>query len=101
MKNSRPRIEREKRIVSQMISLYCCRREGNRVPCAACRELETYAHRRLDACRYGEAKPACKRCMTHCYAPAQRERIRRVMRFSGPLMILYAPLEALRHWIGR
>jgi hypothetical protein len=26
-----------------------------------------------------------------------RERMREVMRFSGPRMLLYAPMEAIRH----
>jgi hypothetical protein len=33
----------------------------------------------------------------HCYRAQQRERIRRVMRYSGPRMLLAHPLLALLH----
>jgi hypothetical protein len=51
----------------------------------------------LETCRYGPLKGSCKQCTVHCYAPAQREKIRAVMRYAGPRMLLYHPLEALRH----
>ncbi len=93
------KIEREKRVVSRMIAIYCRHKEGNIQLCDSCRELETYAHRRLEGCRYGESKTSCKKCPMHCYAPKYRERIRTVMRYSGPLMLLYAPVTAVRHII--
>ena len=93
------RIEREKVTVSLMIRLYCRRKEGNKNLCAQCSELEEYAHKRLSACRYGEQKTSCKKCPTHCYRKDMREKIREVMRFAGPRMILHHPLEAIRHLI--
>ncbi len=92
------RIENEKQTVERMIRLWCRRREGNAELCAGCRELLDYALERLDRCPYGEGKPACKKCATHCYRSAMRERIREVMRFSGPRLIFYAPGAALRYW---
>ena len=80
-----------------MIQLYCRRREGNRNLCEECSKLEEYAHKRLSACKYGEQKTSCKKCPTHCYRKDMRERIRQVMRFAGPRMILYYPIEAIRH----
>ncbi|VDR36142.1 Nitrous oxide-stimulated promoter [Alistipes sp. cv1] len=80
-----------------MIRLYCRRKEKNAVLCEDCRELLTYSHKRLDLCRYGNKKGACKKCPTHCYASAFREKIREVMRFSGPRLILHYPLAAIRH----
>ena len=91
------RIEEEKRVVEQMIRLYCRRKEGNEVLCPSCHELLDYAHRRLDRCRYGEEKPTCKKCPIHCYRPEMKERIRAVMRWSGPRMILYHPVDAIKH----
>ncbi|MDY2916653.1 MAG: nitrous oxide-stimulated promoter family protein [Muribaculaceae bacterium] len=91
------RIEEEKTVVEQMIRLYCRRREGNRELCAGCAELLDYARARLDRCRFGADKPTCRRCPVHCYRPEMKERIRRVMRWSGPRMLLYHPLAALRH----
>lgn len=50
------RIEQEKKVVEQMIRLYCCRKEGNRTLCLACKELLDYAHARLDHCPFGNRK---------------------------------------------
>lgn len=94
---SNTRIEEEKAVVEQMIRLYCRRKEGNEVLCPSCQELLDYAHRRLDRCRYGEEKPTCKKCPIHCYRPEMKERIRAVMRWSGPRMILYHPVDAIKH----
>ena len=41
----------------------------------------------------------CSNCKVHCYKPEMREKIREVMRFSGPRMILYHPIMAIRHVI--
>ena len=38
-------------------------------------------------------------CRVHCYNREMREQIRRVMRFSGPRMLLHHPVMALRHVI--
>ncbi len=65
--------------------------------CADCAELLEYAGRRLAACRYGSDKPTCASCPTHCYAPAQREQMRAVMRYAGPRMIREHPLLAVAH----
>ena len=91
------RIEEEKAVVEQMIRLYCRKYEGHTKLCPSCSELLDYAHSRLDRCRYGEEKPTCKKCPVHCYRPEMKEKIRKVMRWSGPRMILYHPLAAIRH----
>ena len=83
------RIEEEKRVVEQMIRLYCRKSEGHDELCPSCKELLDYAHSRLERCRYGEHKPTCKKCPVHCYRPNMKERIRIVMRWSGPRMIIY------------
>jgi hypothetical protein len=88
----------EKRTVSAMIRMYCAARHTpDEPPCADCAGLEGYAHGRLDRCRFGAAKPACARCPTPCYRPAERERMRTVMRWAGPRMVLRHPVLALRH----
>lgn len=91
------RIDREKRTVEIMIRLYCRKKEKNATLCPDCEELLRYAHARLDHCPFGNDKGICKKCKIHCYKPALRLRMQEVMRFSGPRMILYAPLEAIRH----
>lgn len=91
------RIEREKCTVSLMIGIYCRKKHGCQAMCEQCADLANYAHMRLTRCRYGSSKGSCRKCPTHCYAPARREQIRRVMRYVGPRMLFYHPLAALRH----
>lgn len=93
--------EREKRMVSQMIELYCRKRHGRRSGelCPECAELAAYARRRSDCCPFMETKTFCSNCRVHCYRPDMRERIRVVMRFSGPRMIFLHPLAAIRHMV--
>lgn len=93
----RSRIGREKWVVEIMIRLYCRKKEKNASLCPECTALLHYAEARLDRCPFGEGKSSCQRCTVHCYKPAMRSRMREVMRFAGPRMILYAPGEALRH----
>lgn len=93
-----PRIRREKRTVTAMVAMYCRAHHGARgAPCGECAELLEYAHARLDRCRFGEGKPTCGRCAVHCYRPDMRERVRAVMRWSGPRMLLRHPVMAVRH----
>lgn len=94
------RVAHEKKVVELMIRIYCRKKEKNASLCPDCEELLRYAHARLDRCPFGEKKSSCKKCTVHCYKPAMRERMRLVMRFSGPRMMLYAPWEALRHLLN-
>lgn len=91
--------EREKRIVCQMIALYCRKKHGGEALCADCRELSEYACQRSDKCPFMENKTFCSNCRVHCYKPEMREKIRAVMRFSGPRMMFHHPITAMRHVI--
>ncbi len=95
------RIEWEKKTVRHMIELWCRKKHGGSPLCAECSMLLDYSIARLEHCRFGEEKTKCHKCAVHCYMPEMREKIREVMRFSGPRMILYHPLEALRYMISR
>lgn len=95
------RIAGEKRVVGVMIRLYCRKKEHNPALCPDCAALLAYAEARLDRCPFGEGKTSCQRCKVHCYRPAMREKMKAVMRFSGPRMLLYAPWVALRHFFRR
>ena len=92
--------QREKQVVHQMIALYCRSQHGHRDGlCPQCAELDAYARQRSDCCPFMETKTFCSNCKVHCYRPEMREQIRRVMRFSGPRMIFYHPVLAVRHVI--
>ena len=95
------RIEREKRIVRKMLELYCRHHLHLDTMSEEYKHLADFACRRLDHCKYGEQKTACKNCPTHCYAPKEREQIREVMRWAGPRMFWYSPIEAIRHLINQ
>ena len=91
----------EKRIVSDMIALYCrCNHRKNQEGlCASCQALLDYAHMRTDKCPFMENKTFCSNCRVHCYEPEMRQQIRTVMRFSGPRMLTIHPVLAVRHLI--
>lgn len=91
--------EREKELVSQMIALYCQKNHGGRNLCPDCAALDAYARQRSDKCPFMETKTFCSNCRVHCYKPEMREKIRAVMRFSGPRMIFHHPVTAVRHVI--
>jgi hypothetical protein len=95
------KIQIEKATVKAMIEIYCKSNHKGENICTECNELIEYALLRTDKCKYKENKPACKNCTTHCYSPAKREKIREVMRFSGPRMIYKHPVLSLRHLFSK
>lgn len=92
--------QREKETVSLMIGLYCRKKHHtNGSLCEECQALSDYAIMRSDKCPFMESKTFCSNCRVHCYKPDMSERIREVMRFSGPRMIFHHPVMAVRHVI--
>lgn len=101
MKSTEGKREREKEMVSQMIALYCRKNHGTKgTLCPECAALNLYARQRSDKCPFMETKTFCSNCKVHCYKPEMREKIRAVMRFSGPRMIFHHPVAAIRYVIG-
>ena len=93
---------KEQRVVEE-IKLYCSKnhpsyKESNTM-CHECRTLSDYAKQRSKHCPFMEQKTFCANCKVHCYKPEMREQIRKVMRFSGPRIILYHPVMAVWHLI--
>ena len=89
----------EKRLVSEMIALYCRRQHHTprRQLCPECQELHDYAQIRIDRCPLMESKTFCSACRVHCYKPEMREKIRVVMRWAGPRMLPIHPILSLKH----
>ena len=92
-----------------MIALYCkknhhfgknCINLKKVVLCDECRKLSDYAKTRSDNCPFMANKTFCSNCHVHCYNPQMREKIRKVMRFSGPRMIFYHPIAAIHHVVS-
>ncbi|MGC8874195.1 MAG: nitrous oxide-stimulated promoter family protein [Chloroflexia bacterium] len=94
------RLAREEKTVSAMIRLFCRTHHGAAEGlCAQCAALLAYARKRLARCPFGTAKPNCAKCPIHCYRPQERERIRALMRYAGPRMLLRHPVLALLHFL--
>jgi predicted RNA-binding Zn-ribbon protein involved in translation (DUF1610 family) len=99
------RLAREEKTITAMIALSCRDQHGTQADdggeglCPACGELLAYARVRLEKCRYGAEKPTCANCATHCYGPAMRERVREMMRYSGPRMLRRHPVLAVAHLV--
>jgi len=88
---------REQKTLEAMMRMYCRHHHGGRPLCAECTALAEYAQRRLERCVFGDAKPTCANCVVHCYRADERERIRAMMRWAGPRMILRHPVLAFMH----
>lgn len=88
----------EFKTVSAMMEIYCNKYHGGGSSlCQSCSELLGYAEIKLDRCPYGQEKPTCNKCPIHCYKPEPKERMRVIMRYSGPRMLLKHPILAVRH----
>ena len=80
-----------------MIKLYCRKKHHSKELCENCSELLNYANLRIEKCPFMETKTFCSACKVHCYKKEMREKIREVMKFSGPRMIFYHPILAIKH----
>lgn len=95
----------EVRTIEAMVGMYCrhhhpSQKKDSEGLCAECAELLAYARRRLERCVFGDAKPACAKCVVHCYNAAMREQVRIVMRWAGPRMLGRHPVLAVRHLLA-
>lgn len=96
------RISREKKTVEAMIQIYCKHHhQSSQALCPDCQALFNYAQQRLDHCKFGENKSVCGDCTVHCYKKDMREKIRQIMRYSGPRMIFSHPLMAIQHVLDK
>ena len=91
--------EKEKKLIPVMISKYC---HGNhntkgKAICDECQELTEYALFRLGKCPFKINKKFCSFCKIHCYKPDMREKIKAVMKYSGPRMLFTHPIFAISH----
>ena len=93
--------KKEKKLIPVMIKKYChCihKTKGKEI-CADCRELTEYAQFRLEKCPFKVDKKFCSFCKIHCYKPEQREKIKAVMKYSGPRLLPSHPIFAISHVI--
>ena len=102
MKDTEKKREKEKKVVREMIRLYChdLHHSERGCLCKECEELADYAVMRCDKCPFMENKTFCSNCKVHCYEPKKREQIRKVMRYAGPRMIFHHPVMAIHHVVS-
>ena len=110
--------EKELKVLAEFISIFC--RENHRgeaksifaikdarlrdsfdgeelLLCQDCQKLLNHGIAKLLICPY-DPKPMCKKCETHCYAPDYRERIRKVMKFSGLYLVKHGRVDLMVHY---
>jgi uncharacterized paraquat-inducible protein A len=89
----------ETETIKKMIMIYCHDVHGTEKGelCSECSGLLDYAKQRIDKCFYGDQKPVCSKCKVHCYKPEMRNKIKEVMRYSGPRMLFKSPVLSLRY----
>lgn len=93
------RVEKEKQIIQLMIEIYCQKKHQHKgALCQECQELLEYAHKRLTFCKFGDEKTACGKCPIRCYKKDMKIKVKEVMRFSGPRLLIYRPIEFIKHW---
>jgi hypothetical protein len=99
MDSQTDRLRRERYTIKVMMEIYCHGYHQNRgILCADCLDLYNYAMKRIDKCPFQADKPTCAKCPVHCYKPEMREKIRIVMRYSGPWMLVYHPILTILHY---
>ena len=91
---------RELKTIAIMVRMYCHHHHGGTPLCADCAALFDYSQRRLQRCVFGDAKPNCAKCVVHCYSADMREKIRIVMRWAGPRMLLRHPILGVLHLLA-
>lgn len=92
------RVENEKQVIKLIIEIYCKKKHGSKdCLCEECNELLNYAHFRLSHCKFGDEKTTCGKCKIHCYKKDMRAKVKEVMKFSGPRLLVYKPLELIKH----
>ncbi len=99
-----PRLQRDQKTLDLMIEMYCRdkhdhKKDHENKNCADCTALKEYAHLRLEKCPYQEQKTICANCLTHCYQKAMREKVREVMIYAGPRMLILHPILTIHHLI--
>lgn len=99
MKDIDKKREHEKKVVTTMIRLYCRGNHGNKKTCPECKELIRYVCLRTDKCPRMVTKTFCSRCPAKCYRPDMLDRITKVMRYSGPRLILHHPIMVIKHML--
>ncbi|MBE9548655.1 MAG: nitrous oxide-stimulated promoter family protein [Proteobacteria bacterium] len=97
------RLKREHQTLVCMTAIYCKAHHNHQNDglCDNCTDLMDYSAARLAKCPYGQTKPNCNKCPIYCYKKQPRDYVRRIMRYSGPRMLVQHPFRALAHTLNK
>lgn len=95
------RIGYEQKVIRILIGIYCEGKHGSAkgALCETCEDLNNYAQERIMRCPHGEEKTFCANCSTHCYRATPREKVKEVMRYSGPRIMKSHPILGIMHLV--
>jgi hypothetical protein len=103
-RRAKKRLAEEQQVVDLMIRLYCKGAghlrgadSGASGLCPACQRLRDYTAERNARCPFIQTRSFCQFCKVHCYRPEMRQSIIAVMRYSGPRILFYRPILAIKH----
>lgn len=88
--------QKEIKIVTLMIHLYCSHHDDIDE-----KNILDYASKRILRCPMMKEKTFCSQCKIHCYDPIHQQQIKKIMRYSGPRMIFYHPILAIKHVLSK
>lgn len=91
------KVARERETIEFMIRYSCKKQHHQDELCTDCEKLLAYANERITRCPFKETKTFCSACKVHCYEKTMRQKVRDIMRFSGPRMLFHHPVMALHH----
>ena len=93
--------ENELKTVHTMIKMYCHNKHKTKKNnlCYECANLYSFVESKRNKCPFGDDKVFCANCKIDCYRSnaLMREKIREVMRYSSPRLILKRPIMCFRH----
>ena len=81
-------------IIELMIKIYCKKNDDINEE-----ELINYCTNKIQKCPMMETKTFCSQCPVHCYQKDMREKIKKVMRYSGPRLIFHHPILCIKHYL--
>ncbi|WP_455520983.1 nitrous oxide-stimulated promoter family protein [Parvimonas micra] len=93
--------DREKKVISEMVKLYCRKNHKKRELCDECKEVLNYSLKRIDNCQCVETKLFCSSCKFSLYSPRDKEKVKQIMKFSGPRILFHHPLLVISHMLSR
>lgn len=100
MDSTQKELENESKLLSEMIKIYCKKKHNTKsCLCEECKELENYSNHRRGKCPFKNHNMVCSNCSVRCFSPVMREKIQKVMRFSGPRVLFYHPIITIGHMI--